>query len=51
MSFRTVKKMFANEPGVIRRGREESRFQRPYITLRIPESVLFRVHRRLRQTG
>ena len=51
LSVRTVRKMFTNEPGVIKWGHEEGRFRRAYITLRIPESVLLRVHRRLRQAS
>lgn len=51
LSVRTVRKMFADEPGVVKLGHEETRFQRSYVTLRIPESVLLRVHRRLRQVG
>ena len=51
LSVRTVRKMFGNEPGIVQWGNEESRFRRAYITVRIPESVLLRVHRRLRLVG
>lgn len=51
ISERTIRRIFANEPGVVKWGREESRFKRAYTTLRIPDSVVKRVHRRLRQAG
>ena len=51
LSVRTVKKMFWNEPGILRWGNEETRFKRSYITIRIPESALQRVHRQLKQVG
>jgi hypothetical protein len=51
LSEKTIRRMFCDEPGVVKWGREESRFKRAYTTLRIPESVVHRVHRRLRQTG
>ena len=40
LSVRTVRKMFADEPGVVKWGHEETRFQRSYFTLRIPEPSL-----------
>jgi hypothetical protein len=43
--------MFEKEPGVIEWGTVESRFSRGYRTLRIPESVMLRVHQRLRKRG
>lgn len=43
-----VRKIFEKEPGVLAIGRDRStRGSRRYLTLRIPESVLSRVHRRL----
>jgi hypothetical protein len=43
-----IRRLFADEPGVIRIGAvRRSRFKRPYVTLRIPASVLERVHRRM----
>ena len=51
LSEKTIRRMFYDEPGVVKWGREEQRFRRAYLTLRIPESVVQRVHRRLRQTG
>jgi len=46
-----IRRIFGNEPGVVSIGSSESRFRRAYRTLRIPESVLLRVHRRLRRAG
>ena len=46
-SQNTIRRMFANEPGILEWGTEETRFKRSYTTLRIPESVMARVHRRL----
>lgn len=48
LSERTIRRMFFDEPGVVKWGHEERRFRRGYTTLRIPESVVQRVHRRLR---
>lgn len=41
----TIRKMFANQPGVIRLGRDASGNRRRYFTLRIPASVARRVFR------
>jgi len=46
-----IRRIFGDEPGVVSIGSDECRFRRAYRTLRIPESVLLRVHRRLRRTG
>jgi hypothetical protein len=48
LSERTIRRMFENEPGVLCWGSSERRFKRGYKTLRIPETVLLRVHRQLR---
>lgn len=45
---KTIRSLFLDEPGVLVYGTEETRFKRPHRTLRIPESVALRVHRRLR---
>ena len=45
----TVTNLFANEPGVIRLSSETGR--RKYVTLSIPESVVLRVHQRVRQNA
>jgi hypothetical protein len=44
-----VRKLFQNEPGVLALGEPRPKFgrRRGYVTLRIPQSVLDRVHRRL----
>jgi transcriptional regulator GlxA family with amidase domain len=51
LSERTVRRMFENEPGVLRWGHSEGRHKRRYKTLRIPETVMLRVHRQLRIAG
>jgi len=51
LSGNTIRRMFEKEPGVIEWGTVESRFSRGYRTLRIPESVMLRVHQRLRKRG
>jgi hypothetical protein len=45
----TITKYFANEPGVVKLENTPSRYFRSYCTLRIPESVLIRVHTRLKR--
>jgi hypothetical protein len=40
----TVRKMFRGQPGVLKIGGKERRGKQGYVTLRIPESVLARVH-------
>ena len=47
LSADTVRRLFQNEPGVLVVQREVGRGARRYRTLRIPESVARRVHRRL----
>lgn len=47
ISPETVRKLFRNEPGVLKIGKTGSRYRRGYITLRIPEQVAERVHRKL----
>ncbi len=48
LSEKTIRRVFENEPGVLAIEREETRRKRGYKTLRIPNSILQRVHRRLR---
>ena len=43
LSSRTVRRMFQDEPGVLRLGESFRAKKRGYVTLRIPESVLQRV--------
>lgn len=48
LSSTTVTRLFRDEPGVLKIGRDRpSRGRRNYMTLRVPESVVERVHRRL----
>jgi len=51
LSQKTVRRIFEREPGVILWGSEESRHKRGYRTLRVPETVLLRVHRKLRRAS
>jgi AraC-like DNA-binding protein len=48
LSRQTVRRVFDDEAGVLRYGRGDSSRRRGYQTLRIPESVVVRVHGRLR---
>jgi hypothetical protein len=44
---KTIQRMFIDEPGVVVLGEEDRRDgKRQYVTLRIPESVVQRVHKR-----
>lgn len=47
LSADTIRRLFEQEPGVLVIERNGKRFGRRYRTLRIPESVARRVHRRL----
>jgi hypothetical protein len=47
LSRDVVRKLFEREPGVLVLGNDGSRSKRGYHTLRIPQSVMERVHRRL----
>lgn len=42
-----VRKLFQKEPGVLVLDNTEGRHRRRYATLRVPESVVVRVHRRM----
>jgi AraC-like DNA-binding protein len=46
LSERTVRRLFEEESGVLMWGHSENHRRRCYKTLRIPESVLVRVHQR-----
>jgi hypothetical protein len=49
LSANTVTRLFRDEPGVLKLGSMRlRRGRRSYVTLRIPASVVERVHRRLR---
>lgn len=47
LSDDAVRKLFESEPGVLSIGESRSGRKRRYVTLRIPEDVAERVHRRL----
>ena len=47
LSDDAVRNLFESEPGVLSIGEERSGRKRRYVTLRIPEDVAERVHRRL----
>jgi hypothetical protein len=49
LSRRTVIRIFDEEEGVMKLGRAESRYRKRYFTMRIPESVMKRVHSKLTQ--
>ena len=51
LSEKVIRNLFRDEPGVIRIDSEERRFKRGYCTLRVPESVIQRVHSRLGRRG
>jgi hypothetical protein len=48
LSVKTILRLFTGEPGIIEFGNIGNLKKRRYITIRIPESVLNRIHRRLR---
>jgi hypothetical protein len=47
VSTETVRQIFREEPGVLKIGKPGTRSKRGYFTLRIPQEVAERVHRRL----
>jgi hypothetical protein len=47
VSAETIRSIFRDEPGVLKIGKTGAKYQRGYVTLRIPESVAERVHMRL----
>jgi excisionase family DNA binding protein len=47
----SVRRLFLSEDGVLRITRPGNRYKRTYTTLRIPESVLHRVYRRMSGGG
>lgn len=51
LSTNTIRRMFENEPGVLKLGAKEGRFRRRYTTLRIPERIAVRVQRQLQAAG
>ena len=51
VSVDLVRDTFADEPGVLKWHRPATKTKRAYSLLRVPESVLTRVHRRLTERG
>ena len=47
VSVETVRSIFREEPGVVKLGKTGTKSRRGYFTLRIPQQVAERVHRRL----
>ena len=47
LSVKVIRQIFSSEPGVLRVDRPEMRNKRGYCTMRIPESVVVRVHKKL----
>ena len=47
LSVKVIREIFSSEPGVLKVDRLETRNKRGYCTMRIPESVVVRVHKRL----
>lgn len=50
LSKQTIRRLFQDEPDVVRIGENDAR-KRAYVTLRIPESVVRRVHQRLSKSA
>jgi len=48
LSEDTIRRLFRDDPSVLKIGVGEKRFKRGYISLRIPESTVLRVHEKLR---
>lgn len=46
-SENTIRRLFSQEPGVIKIARPHTRSKRGYTSIRIPERIAERVHRRL----
>lgn len=49
LSEDTIRKIFRDQPGVLKLASPERRFRRGYCVLRIPESILQKVHESLRK--
>ena len=47
LSVKVIREIFSSEPGVLKIDRPETRKKRGYCTMRIPESVAVRLHKRL----
>lgn len=46
-SENTIRRLFVKEPGVIKIAHPQTKLKRGYISMRIPERIAQRVHRRL----
>jgi hypothetical protein len=46
-SENTIRRLFSREPGVVKIARPQTRSKRGYTSIRIPERIAERVHRRL----
>jgi hypothetical protein len=46
-SENTIRRLFTKEPGVVKVARPQTRAKRGYTSMRIPEGIAQRVHRRL----
>ena len=49
LSHRAIRRIFEEEPGIVELDNQKSRHKRSYVTRKIPESVVKRVHRKLRR--
>ena len=49
LSEDTIRRLFREEPGVMKISGRSGRRKRRYVVLRLPESVVIRVHERLRR--
>jgi hypothetical protein len=47
VSTETIRSIFQEEPGVLKIGTQVRKYKRGYVTLRTPQEVAERVHRRL----
>jgi hypothetical protein len=46
--YKTVRRMFEGQPGVLMWGPAERRHRRSHVSMRVPESIVIRVHRMCR---
>ena len=51
LSPAAIRRLFRDEPGVLRFGKEKRGHQRDYVTLRIPTRVAERVYQRMMRPG
>ena len=48
LEYKKVQRMFINEPGVFKETQDGTLKKKRYTVLRVPESVVLRVHRKMR---